>query len=168
MTRFVVQPERSVVAIQARSSVGPIQWEAPGAQGWVEAVVHDGVIDTSVTPKAQLELSVRNLRSGNTLYDAELMRRIDARRYPVTTVELVEASRSDRRYQLVGNVTFHGVTRQLRGSVEAGLEPSGELVVTGEQTFDIRDFRIPSPTILMLKIFPDVRVRLRLAAALED
>jgi hypothetical protein len=27
---------------------------------------------------------------------------------------------------------------------------------------------VPSPTILMLKIFPDVRVRLRLEAARED
>jgi hypothetical protein len=168
VTRFVVQPERSVVAIQARSSVGPIEWEASGAEGWVDAEVADGCIDTSVPPKAHLELSVRNLQSGNNLYDAELMRRIDARRHPVTTVELTQARGEANRYQLVGNVTFHGVTRQLRGSVEASVEPSGELLVAGEQTFDIRDFRVPSPTILMLKIFPDVRVRLRLAALRED
>ena len=168
MTRFIVQPERSLVAIQARSSVGPIEWEASGAEGWVEAEVADGAIDTTVPPKAHLELAVRNLESGNTLYDAELMRRIDARRHPVTTVDLTQAKGEANRYQLVGNVTFHGVTRQLRGSVEASVEPSGELRVTGEQTFDIRDFHVPSPTILMLKIFPDVRVRLRLEAVRED
>jgi polyisoprenoid-binding protein YceI len=165
--RFVVQPERSIVAIDARSSVGPIQWEAAGAEGWVEAEVSDGGIDMSVAPHARLELAVRNLRSGNTLYDAELMRRIDARRHPTTTVELVQATGADARYQIAGNVTFHGVTRQLRGSVVAHVEPSGDLVVEGEQTFDIRDFRVPSPTILMLKIFPDVRVRLRLEAVRE-
>lgn len=164
----MVQPERSVVAIQARSSVGPIEWEASGAEGWVDAEVADGAIDTSVPPKARLELPVRNLQSGNNLYDAELMRRINARRHPVTTVELTQAVGDANRYQLVGNVTFHGVTKQLRGSVEASVEESGELRVIGEQTFDIRDFRVPSPTILMLKIFPDVRVRLRLEAVRED
>jgi polyisoprenoid-binding protein YceI len=168
VNRFTVVPERSTVTIEARSSVGPIQWEAAGAEGWVEAELVDGAIDTSITPKANLELAVRNLRSGNTLYDAELMRRIDARRYPVTTVVLTQASGDASRYQLIGDVTFHGVTRQLRGSVLAEIDAGGGLVVTGEQTFDIRDFRVPSPTILMLKIFPDVRVRLRLEAARED
>ena len=42
------------------------------------------------------------------------------------------------------------------------------LVVTGEQVFDIRDFAIPSPTMLMLRIFPDVRVRLHVEAELEE
>lgn len=168
MTRFAVQPERSVVTIEARSSVGPIQWEAAGAEGWVDAELIDGAIDTSVPPKARLELAVRKLQSGNTLYDAELMRRIDARRFPTTVVELTQAARVADRYQIAGDVTFHGVTRPVRGSVVAHVEPSGELRVTGEQSFDIRDFRIPSPTILMLKIFPDVRVRLRLEAVRED
>jgi polyisoprenoid-binding protein YceI len=166
--RFVVQPERSVVTIEARSSVGPIQWEASGAEGWVDAEISGDVIDTSVPPKARLELPVRKLQSGNTLYDAELMRRIDARRFPTTVVVLTQAANVENRYQLAGDVTFHGVTRPVRGSVSASVEPSGELRVTGEQTFDIRDFRIPSPTILMLKIFPDVRVRLRLEAVRED
>ena len=168
MTRFAVQPERSVVTIEARSSVGPIQWEATGAEGWVEAELVDGAIDTSLAPSARLELAVRNLQSGNTLYDAELMRRIDARRFPSTVVVLTQAAGVDDRYQIAGDVTFHGVTRPVSGSVVAHVEPSGELRVTGEQTFDIRDFRIPSPTILMLKIFPDVRVRLRLEAVRED
>lgn len=168
MTRFTVAPERSTVAIEARSSVGPIQWEASGAEGWVEVEVADGGIVTSEPPKAHLELAVRNLQSGNTLYDAELMRRIDARRYPVTTVVLTNASGAADRYQIAGECTFHGVTRQLRGSVEARIAEDGSLVVTGEQTFDIRDFRVPSPTILMLKIFPDVRVRLHVEAVRED
>jgi hypothetical protein len=168
VARFAVQPEQSTVTIEARSSVGPIQWEASGAEGWVEADLLDGAIDTSVAPRAHLALSVRRLQSGNTLYDAELMRRIDARRHPTTTVVLRQATAAEDRYQLLGDVTFHGVTRQLRGSVIARVDDAGRLLVEGEQTFDIRDFRVPSPTILMLKIFPDVRVRLRLEAVREE
>ena len=33
-------------------------------------------------PSGRLEIDVAGLRSGNSLYDAELLRRIDARRFP--------------------------------------------------------------------------------------
>ena len=42
------------------------------------------------------------------------------------------------------------------------------LIITGEQVFDIRDFAVPSPTVLMLRIYPDVRVRLHAEAELES
>ena len=41
------------------------------------------------------------------------------------------------------------------------------IVISGEQVFDIRDFALPSPTMLMLRIFPDVRVRLYAEAELS-
>jgi hypothetical protein len=170
MTRFRVAPDRSVVAIEARSSVGPILWQAEGAQGWVDAHIEGDIVDVSNQPSAHLELPVRNLRSGNTLYDAELMRRIDARRFPTTVVELREALAlgDPARYEVRGEVTFHGVRRALHGTVAATLDAGRVLRVEGDQIFDIRDFNVPSPTILMLKIFPDVRVRLRLEADPED
>ncbi len=40
--------------------------------------------------------------------------------------------------------------------------------MTGEQVFDIRDFDVPSPTVLMLRIYPDVRVHLHVEAELEE
>ena len=40
----------------------------------------------------------------------------------------------------------------------------GVLAVTGEQAVDIRDFDISSPTVLMLRIYPDVVVKLYLEA----
>jgi hypothetical protein len=41
------------------------------------------------------------------------------------------------------------------------------LVVRGEQVVDIRDFGIASPTVLMLRIYPDVVVGLQVEAELE-
>jgi len=34
--------------------------------------------------------------------------------------------------------------------------------VIGEHVFDIRDFDVATPTVLMLRIYPDVRVELQL------
>ena len=57
------------------------------------------------------------------------------------------------------------MSRRLQGTVEiaSGLD-DGRLVVTGDQALDIRDFDIASPTVLMLRIYPDVRVRLHIEA----
>ena len=41
------------------------------------------------------------------------------------------------------------------------------LVVRGEQVVDIRDFGIVSPTVLMLRIYPDVVVGMQIEAELE-
>jgi len=41
------------------------------------------------------------------------------------------------------------------------------LVVQGDHVVDIRDFDIESPTVLMLRIYPDVRVQLQVEAERE-
>jgi DNA-binding PadR family transcriptional regulator len=165
---FRVEPERSAVLIQARSSVGPIEFGALGLVGWIEVELADGVVVPGSEPRAHLEIDVDQLQSGNGLYDAELRRRIDARRFPVATVELREATPvgSGPRYRLCGDVTFHGVRKQLSGTVDMTLRDSSTIVVSGEQMFDVRDFEIRLPTVLQLRIYPDVRVHLRIEAAL--
>jgi len=169
VTAFRVVPERSSLIIQARSNVGAINWEATGIEGVIEADVDAGDLDLGSNPKARLELSVASLQSGNKLYDAELLQRIDARRYPSTIVELKElALVTGGRYRASGDLTFHGITREVIGTVAVETDGGDRLVVEGEQVFDIRDFDVPSPKILMLKILPDVRVHLLLLAEKED
>ena len=80
--RFRVVPDRSVVMINARSSVGPITFGAIGVTGFIEAAVAGRRVCSTPSPTAHLEIDVEHLRSGNSLYDAELLRRIDARRHP--------------------------------------------------------------------------------------
>ncbi len=111
---------------------------------------------------------VAELRSGNRLYDAELLRRVDARRFPVVTLDLDECVRVGvtDRYSLVGRIGFHDVTRTIRGGVSVTTPSAGVLRVSGEQAFDIRDYGIASPTVLMLRIYPTVSVRLQVEAEL--
>lgn len=167
---FHLIPERSVVLIEVRSTVGPLSFGAIGITGSIEATVVDGVLLTEVSPSGNLEIDVSDLRSGNDLYDAELLRRIDARRFPSARVELKEctASGPGSRYGLKGELTFHGVTKPAQGTVDIHTLSDRRLVITGEQVFDIRDYAIPSPTVLMFRIYPDVRVHLHAEAELEE
>jgi PadR family transcriptional regulator, regulatory protein PadR len=167
---FRLDADRSVVLIEVRSSVGPLSFGAAGVTGSIEAAMVDGVFQTGIPPSGSLEIDVSELRSGNNLYDAELLRRIDARRFPTATVELTEcvACGLGSRYGLKGDLTFHGVTRAAEGTVSVEAVSDRRLLITGEQVFDIRDFAVPSPTVLMLRIYPDVRVRLHTEAVLDE
>jgi PadR family transcriptional regulator PadR len=168
--RYGLVPDRSVVLIEVRSTVGPLSFGSLGVAGWVEAALVNGTISTAAPPSARIIVDMSELSSGNGVYDAELLRRIDARRFPTASVELGECAPigSGSRYRLKGQLTFHGVTRPAQGTVMVEPIAGGRLVITGEQVFDIRDFAIPSPTVLMFRIYPDVRVRLHAEAELEE
>jgi len=157
-------PDESAVLISVRSNVGPIDFGTNGISGWLRSRYVEGEFAGAPPPQAELELDLRLLRSGNSLYDAELARRLDVRRYPVGAIVLREASKlsSNDRYAVKGQVTLHGVTRAMSGSISAVVNDDGICVVSGEQVFDIRDFDISTPSVLMLRIFPDVRVYLQM------
>lgn len=159
-------PSRSALLIRVRSNVGPIEFGTMGLTGTIEATVKNASIVATDTLGARLELRVNSLTSGNPLYDAELLRRIDARMFPIAGVELEGAETLDRddRFRVRGPVTFHGVTRSMSGVVEVTATTDDRLTITGEHAVDIRDFDVAAPTMLMLKIYPDVRVQLQVEA----
>lgn len=161
---FAVVAAQSALLVEARSNVGPISFGTTTLSGCLRAVVGDRGLRVDPVPRAELTIGMEALTSGNQLYDAELARRIDARRFPTSRLALhriaeVEAS---RRYQVTGELTLHGITRTLAGAVTVSVPDTDQLVVEGEHALDIRDFDIPAPTLLLLRIFPEVRVRLHL------
>lgn len=168
--RFRLVPDRSVVLVEARSSVGPISFGGIGIRGFVEGTLRDGQVVLEEPPTCHIEIDVAALSSGNSVYDAELLRRIDARRYPRVTIELRDCVSigPGTKFRLKGDVDFHGITQLAQGSVALDLQGSRKLVVTGEQAFDIRDFNVASPTVLMLRIYPDVKVHMHIEAEIAD
>ena len=168
--RFRVVPDRSVVLIEVRSTVGPLSFGALGLTGSIEADIVDGAISAGTAPSAHVEVAVNGLRSGNSVYDAELHRRIDARRFPTAMLDLRDCieSHAGGHYRLVGELAFHGVARAVHGTVNLTLGVDGGLTVTGEHVFDVRDFDVPCPAVLMLRFYPDLRVSLHVEAEPED
>ena len=165
-TRFRVVSERSALLIEARSSVGPSSFGTTAIEGYVDAQLDDVTGTVGKSPSSHLSFSLDTLRSGNKVYDAELQHRVDARRHPVTSVDLHDATRigQSHRYEVTGDLSFHGVTRTISGTVGLSVPGPGKLLVLGEHVFDMRDFDIAAPTVFMLRIYPDVRVQLHLEA----
>ena len=169
MPSYRIRSDRSQVWIEARSSLHPIHGEGKGLEGIVEAAVTDGRLELNGDTVVRLELPVDQLKSGKAMEDAELLRRIDARKFPTIRGVTTEIKEIDAgRYRVSGDLTFHGVTRAVEGEVSVSMpDGDGTIVLEGEQTFDIRDFGVKPPKILMLKVHPDVKVRVRVVAEQE-
>jgi polyisoprenoid-binding protein YceI len=133
-------------------------------------LLEDGRVDVQAPAKARLSLAVDKLSSGNRLEDRELKRRIDARRFPSIDGELGElrGGVTDGRYVARGDLTFRGVTNTYEDEIEIAQVDDRTLSLVGEHTFDIRDFGMDPPKILMFRVEPDVKVRVEIQAEKVD
>ena len=167
MSRFIVDREATTVWIAARSSLHPIDSATHGLEGWFEAELDDrGALDLDRPASADLVLSIGAVSSGNPLYDREMRRRVDVRRFPEIHAVLrsMRPTGTTGRYEAEGDVTFRGVTRPASDEVKLTVEGGGAVVLEAEHTFDLRDFGMEPPRILMLRVYPDVLVRARIIA----
>ena len=168
MTRYRILPESSSLSIEARSSLHPIHGRAEGLEGFAEVEIRDGQFDLSVPPRARLELPVERLRSGNALQDHEMLRRIDARRYPTVTAELrgVTPGAQPGQFRLLTDLTFHGIARRFEVEVAGSVVAGGDrLGVDGVFELDVRSFEVAPPRFLGLQVHPEVKIRVQLVLA---
>jgi polyisoprenoid-binding protein YceI len=170
LTRYTLDSVRSCVWVSGRSSLHPINTETRGITGWFEAGTHaDGSLDLSQDVSGELELAVERLTSGNQLYDRELRRRMDARRYPTITGRLTTVVTGDSHpdYLVTGAICFHGKTRTFEHLMQISLTEEG-IALTGEDVFDIREFGMKPPSMLMVRVYPEITVRVELLGVRDE
>lgn len=179
MTLYNVDPVRSSVKVSGKSSLHPMHGSARSAclSGTIEAAVEAGAIDLTCPTKGRVEFPVEQLSFGNSLYDRELPKRLDTRRYPLIVIELTAASAGGAsgasggatsagasRMHLDLDLTFHGVTQHFSEDVTVRFESDDTLVVAGRHSFDVRDFGVQPPKMLGLSVKPDFDVEVELVA----
>jgi hypothetical protein len=163
--RFEFDAARSCVWVDARSNLHPIHTETRGLQGWVEVVLlPGGELDLSIPVTGELAVSVDRLTSGNKLYDRELKRRMDARNFPTITgtITSFRPTEESGRYLVGGDLSFHGRTRNFEHDMTIDVREGSRIELKGDYVFDIREFNMKPPSMLMLKVYPEVAVRVEL------
>lgn len=167
MTRYRIVPERSRVWIDARSSLHPIHSGTDGLEGYVDLDDDGDEVALAVPPAAKLSLPVERLSSWNPLEDRELRKRIDAARFPTIDGVLthVERVHGTNRYRATGDLVFRGVSRECRDELTLEVVDAATVRVAGRSTFDVRDFGMRPPRVLMLRVEPEVVVRIEVVAA---
>ncbi len=161
MTTYEIDPDRSQVWIDGTSSVHPIRATATGLVGHVEVLRPRGHLSAEPLVSGEVRIEVDRLDSGNALVDRETRRRVDARRHPeiVGTVTSAERLTVDR-VAVTGDLDFRGEVRSVSGELTVAVE-DGELIMEGTQTFDVRDWGLKPPRVGLLRVHPDVEVRIR-------
>jgi polyisoprenoid-binding protein YceI len=155
------------VRIDAGSNVHSIRARADGLQGYVDLESYgSGHVDLNAEPAGRISFAVSRLTSGNRLEDRELQKRVDSRRYPTIDGLLtgMASSGGDGGYRVSGDLTFRGVTRHCEGDMTVEFVTEETVTLAGASTFDIRDFGMQPPKILMFKVEPTVHVRVEILA----
>src|SRR3981189_279999 len=154
-------PERSRVWAEARSSIHPIRVETAGFEGELEADVPQG--PGGLPPPTRIQLAVELLKSNNSLVDAELRRKLEARKHPRIEGRLREARPlQGSRCLLRGDLMLHGGWRPREVEALVRAPDPDTLEVEGEKTIDMRDFNLAPPRFLIFKVEPTVRIRAKL------
>jgi polyisoprenoid-binding protein YceI len=152
---YDLDPDRSVMSFDGRSSLHPIRADTRGLTGWIRA-------DGEALEAGELEIPLGTLSAGNPLYDNELRRRIDIRRHPTATAVLGRWDPATRRAS--GSVSFRGVTIEAEDELTVSMEDDDTLLVEGSRTFDIRDFGMQPPRLVAVRVHPEVTIRIALVA----
>lgn len=166
MTAYRIEPDQSEVYVEARSNVHPIEIRTQGVTGIIEVDTEPGRLKLSPAPRASIEIGADDLRSGIELYDKEIHRMIEVRKYRTIKCELLEVNEvSAGHFQLKGTIQIHGVTRELDGDVTVQVNDDAvTLEIEGSKTIDMRDYDLDPPKILMLEVRPDVSIKAKLRA----
>jgi hypothetical protein len=170
VARYRITPERSYVWIDARSNVHPIHSATDGLEGFVDVTFSsDGSVDVGAPVAGTLSLTVDHLSSGNRMEDRELQRRIDSRRYPRIegTLDKIAPSDQSESYLVGGDIAFRGVSRHHEDVMSITSVDEKTVRLAGQSSFDIREFGMEPPRILLLKVEPEVAIRVEIFAARE-
>lgn len=160
--RYTFDPDASTLRIDASSSIHPIHTTTP-VTGWLEVTFTEG---GAIEPDAELggyvEFGLATMRSGNPLVDREAERRLDVRRYPTVAGELTVLAATDdpATFHAEGELTFHGVTRTIGGTLRIDPTTDGGLALSGTTTIDVTDFGVQPPSLLVVKVHKDVTIEL--------
>jgi polyisoprenoid-binding protein YceI len=167
VARYQIVPERSQMWIEGRSSLHPIHANTSGLEGFIDIEFDAaGEVNLTAPPTGQLSLDVTRLNSGNRVEDRELQRRINSRRYPTIDGVLDQIARdgADGQYTVSGAITFRGVSRQYEDLMEIHAVDDQTVQLGGSSKFDIRDFGMEPPRLLLLKVEPEVEIRVEIFA----
>ena len=157
---FAFDRTRSTVSIRGSSSVHPIEIRSRDLEG--ELRITDSEREPAVV--GSLIIPTKSLRTGQPLQDFELRRQIQARRYPAieATLRRVQSVEGDT-FAVSGDITFMGATQPTDGTLTI-TAVNGEVAITGEATFDVREFGFQPPNILGMKVDPLVTVQIDLVS----
>ncbi len=84
------------------------------------------------------------------------------------TLTSISDEKSDDSYRISGDVAFRGVSRHHEDLMQIRRVDERTVVLTGSSRFDIRQYGMQPPRVLMLRVEPEVEVRVEIYAVQSE
>jgi len=159
--RFQIVTKRSRIVAEVRSTLQELKVEASIFDGWFEVSLAGRRLEPSPSPMGGVTVEVRGLRSGNRLFDLDLQRTLEMKKYPLMVGELrqVTAGDADGSYRVRGELRMHGEQQAVEGDAKVTFAEDGSIGISAEMVLNFEDFGVKARRLLMLKVLPEVRIR---------
>lgn len=154
-----VAQERSVVASKNDSWVS---YRLVHPLHLIEATSKDVLFTATLNTSSKrvvnvvAQVDVMTFDSGNSNRDSHAMEVVDAIGYPDVTFRSASTSEHGDSIHVAGNLTFHGITRNIAASAIATWSPE-KLSVRGGFDISLESFKIERPTLLLIPVEDTLR-----------
>ena len=90
-------------------------------------------------------------------------------RYPTIAGRLTDVATDGAPpgYVVTGEISFHGKVRTFSHGMQIAAQGAA-VSLTGEDVFDIREFGMKPPSMLMVRVYPEITVRVELHGDREE
>ena len=155
---YRISKDRSRIWAEVRATLQTLEVQANDFQGTFQIGIADGGIAAGVAPEGSFELDVRMLHGPNRLFDVDLMKFLEARKYPTISGSPREIVPSGGAYRVRGDLQMHGEKAPVEGTVSVLEWGERELRLRGEMEVKLETFRLKPRRLLMLKVDPTLRI----------
>jgi len=168
VARYEIAAGASEVRLRAETSIRPVTLVATEIAGFIDVeIAPDGSVCEDCA--CRVRLLVEALHSGNPVLDRRGARHFDADQHPEVSAELCSVvpywrDACDATWLL----SFHGVTRAVRGSVTLEHLDDATICLDGGQVIDVRNWGVRLPSLPLIRVHPDVSFAVRLIARRTD
>ena len=163
MTEWAIVPDESTVWIEGSSTLHPIRAAATGLTGSLDCTMSGAGLASGTPVSGSVEIAINALASGNRLVDAETRRRVDAKRHPKITGEILSGhAKSAAEIALEGVIEFRGERVIVEGSLDVVEASDRRLVVEGAAIFDVRWWGLEPPRLAVLRVDHDIEVTVQI------
>ena len=174
MMHLSIDTQKTQITASVREPLGNLR-DQPNADGTFQVV--SGAIDGDTanvagTGHVKLLIDPTTYNSGSDMRDRNVLRStLETRLYDKISFESTQIrdidllTPTDGKATVVGNLTLHGTTREIRVPVDASVTPEGVFIGSGEVTFKYTDFGMRAPRLLFaLPASNEVTVKFRVVA----
>lgn len=173
-----VDPGATQIVASVNEPIARIRGAASGTFTVITGKIEGDPANPAANGRVEIVIDATSYSSGSAHRDKVVMRdALEAPRFPVVTFVSTriedlkwEVQGVDATATVVGNLTLHGVTREVRVRIDATLSPDRHLSADGDLRFDFTDFGVKPPSTLFgaLKTGTVVDLNFRVIAVPAD